>query len=394
MMFIEIIVNMQQSMELKLVPGLTSKNIHPGQYAKMRVGNSTKVFSHRTASAVQNLAEDGVLDNDAASTAWFCDSTNRWFDLMANRAFKTALFNASEVTAEHIQHLDEYIDLMSHMEVCGKNSVANAWKPWQKGVLLSTRSVREMYDELVVNGQLSFLVTGRLTQDALENLFSQIRGCGDDHPSTVHFRQCLKLITTSQFMIVPKSSSYNEDNVPNLIDCLKNVTPLQTDLSPDVPHDAASELDYVKPGPEEEKVLYDLAGWVGHAIKSSVNGCYVCLPLLSDASPSLPQSSFTTVRSYGRLNHPSQSLLTLIREAELFFRNTNVINRSIEELSTSMIKKCKQDLGNCQNHNLLEMAVKQFYSLRIHVRASFITEQLGLKKQYASKSAAARTTIE
>lgn len=75
----------------------------------------------------------------------------------------------------------------------------------------------------------------------------------------------------------------------------------------------------VKSGPEDEKVLYDLAGWVGHVIKSSVNGCYICLPLLSDASPSLPQSSFTTARSYGRLNHPSQPLFTLMRQAELFF---------------------------------------------------------------------------
>lgn len=39
MMIIEIIVNMEQLMKLKIVPGLTSKNIHPGQYVKMRVGN-------------------------------------------------------------------------------------------------------------------------------------------------------------------------------------------------------------------------------------------------------------------------------------------------------------------------------------------------------------------
>jgi hypothetical protein len=100
----------------------------------------------------------------------------------------------------------------------------------------------------------------------------------------------------------------------------------------------------VKSGPEDEKVLYDLAGWVGHVIKSSVNGCYICLPLLSDASPSLPQSSFTTARSYGRLNHPSQPLFTLMREAELFFE-TNVINRSIEELSTSRSRNVQTRFG-------------------------------------------------
>jgi hypothetical protein len=56
----------------------------------------------------------------------------------------------------------------------------------------------------VGNAMKVFSHTRRLTQDALENLFSQIRGIGDSHPSAVQFRQHLKLITLSQITDVPK----------------------------------------------------------------------------------------------------------------------------------------------------------------------------------------------
>lgn len=150
----------------------------------------------------------------------------------------------------------------------------------------------------------------------------------------------------------------------------------------------------VKSGPEDEKVLHDLAGWIGHVIKSSVNGCYICLPPLSDASPSLPQSSFTTARSYGRLNHPSQPLFTLIREAELFVRNANVINRSIDELHFQ-IKKCANTIWA-----VVRVIIFWRWQLGNSIFCVLTYDPASLpnssawKKQYESKSAAARTTIE
>ena len=68
--------------------------------------------------------------------------------------------------------------------------------------------------------------------------------------------------------------------------------------------------------------------------------------------------------------------------------------RSVEHISTMMAEDIDVTLGHCLAHNLREMAIQQYFHLRFHIRAqSYITEQLGMKKQFASKAAAARTII-
>jgi hypothetical protein len=129
MKHIETIVNIQETMELKLVPGLTNKNIHPGQYAKMRVKNSTKVFGHTAASAMHDLADSGIIDDNAHTTAWFCDKTNNWFDMMSNRQYKRALSSMAFVLDERIVQLQFYLDLISRMKVYGTRGIGDAWKP-------------------------------------------------------------------------------------------------------------------------------------------------------------------------------------------------------------------------------------------------------------------------
>jgi hypothetical protein len=126
---IETIISLQDSMELKLVPGLTQTNIHPGKYSKMKVKNSTKIFSHRTSSVLHDLADSGAIDFDAHSIGWFCGETNKWFDNMANRQFSGALSAAQFVRDKRISQLESYLDLISRVTVYGKRGTSLAWKP-------------------------------------------------------------------------------------------------------------------------------------------------------------------------------------------------------------------------------------------------------------------------
>ena len=100
------VVCIQEFFELKLVPGLSRANIHPGQYGKMKVGRSTKVFSHTMASVLQDLVNNGIIPETAEAMAWFCDALNNWFDIMSNREYRLALYsiansNPLEPTISH-----------------------------------------------------------------------------------------------------------------------------------------------------------------------------------------------------------------------------------------------------------------------------------------------------
>ena len=63
-----------------------------------------------------------------------------------------------------------------------------------------------------MQGPYKYLMTGRLIQDCVENLFSQIQSKGDSHPSPVHLRYNLRLISLSQHMHVSRDASCEADD--------------------------------------------------------------------------------------------------------------------------------------------------------------------------------------
>ena len=64
-------------------------------------------------------------------------------------------------------------------------------------------------------------MTGRLTQDCVENLFSCIRGKGDAHPSPVHFRHNLKILNCSTMLrIVCGQNLLNVVHLSNKVHCV------------------------------------------------------------------------------------------------------------------------------------------------------------------------------
>ena len=75
--------------------------------------------------------------------------------------------------------------------------------------------------EVLCSPDIKFILTAWFTQDALENLFSQIKGQGVSHPQPVQFRQALRLVCLGHFMMIPNSSYFEEDNTPMLLDFIK-----------------------------------------------------------------------------------------------------------------------------------------------------------------------------
>ena len=81
----------------------------------------------------------------------------------------------------------------------------SAWKPVQSGIKLATSSILSLHRRLVVDGELKFLLSAGFKQDALENIFSQVRAEGMLHLKPDNFRFSLRLVCLAQFMAVPSS---------------------------------------------------------------------------------------------------------------------------------------------------------------------------------------------
>ena len=209
------LVDLQENSDLKIAPTLHRRHVDPKQFQKMKVGLAAQLLSHSTASALRFAVEEKLLPVEALTTAWFIELLSKWFEACNARCCSQGL---------HATSGDKINTLLLMLEITPKLSFSNdrcSWKPIQTGILISTTSILNLYAALVASGNIRFLLTSRLTQDALENLFSQIRGRGDSHPSPVHLRHSLRLITISQFMTVPKRSNYDTDDSEYLVPFIK-----------------------------------------------------------------------------------------------------------------------------------------------------------------------------
>lgn len=112
---------------------------------------------------------------------------NNWFDLLNSQNLyennTTAYGNNIE---EQNQLLDKMDDFIKSMRVHGKRCLMQ----FQKGILLSNRSLRNLYMDMKTNYNLEYILTRRLNQDVLEIFFSFLRGMGgaNDHPTPLDFK--------------------------------------------------------------------------------------------------------------------------------------------------------------------------------------------------------------
>jgi len=98
-----------------------------------------------------------------------------------------------EVYASTIIFLKEFINLFRSIKI-GKS-----WKPCQTGVVIATQTILDLQDLYLNKKEYKFLLTGRLTQDCLENLFSTLRAV-QPILTALQFKDNLKLICMAQYM--------------------------------------------------------------------------------------------------------------------------------------------------------------------------------------------------
>lgn len=388
------LITIQDDKQLKLTPSLTKAHVSPGQYQKMRVNMAAAVLSHTCASALQLCVSLNFLHNDALTTAWFFDTINNWFDIMNARITKAAMFRSS---ADKVNTLKQVLDVVCNMKFSGRNG----WKPIQTGIQLSTATVLDLYNDLVLHGKYSSLMTGRLTQDSVENLFSCIRGRGDSHPSPVHFRHNLRIISLSQYMQTSPGSCYSEDDGVYFLDFLKakSVTAEASDeellfLENSFTLDSSEDM-------LEANVCYLLAGWSVYKQKEKLHGCTDCLATicgqLTDVPADCPEAQLTMLKSYGGLSYPSPLVYSAVQVAEAIFKCCQSQLASCTDIETKLNDEfsqrfCFSGLPSC--HNVLSDVVARYFRLRLHVYGKWLSEQhKAYGVQHGSRSAFCRTKI-
>ena len=382
------LVKVQDDKQLKLVPNLTAAHVSPGQYQKMRVNTAAAVLSHTTASALQFCVAVNIMPKEAETTAWFIDCVNKWFDAMNARTIKASLFPTSQgkVNALHL-----LLDVIRNVRFTGRDS----WKPIQTGIQLSTVTVLDLFNDLVCQGNYKFLITGRLTQDCVENFFSCIRGKGDSHPSPVHFRQNLRVVSLSQFMQITPLSSYDIDDSVYFLDFLKT-KPVRTVQDVDdefVFVDEHVSLLHTNLDILDTNVCYLLAGWTVHKQKARI--AVIC----GSPCDAPAEAQLMMIKTYGGLSYPSELVYKAVQVAESVFRchqGELALTSNVEHKLNSMFSNRFSVDGLPPCHSVLSDIISRYFRLRIHIHGKWITSQCkaAAAVQHGSRSAFCRTKVK
>lgn len=213
--YVQQLMDLQQGHELRLAYKLKQCHVTPTQYEKMRVHIAAQFYSQTTAAAIQTCVQLELLPREALTTAWFLNFVNDWFDAMNARHKDAALFRGKRTA--RTEALEEMLAVVKDLAFNGRK----IWYP-VSGIQLSTTVVIQLSNEVMTNYKLQYFLTGRLSQDPVENLCSKARGQGVMHPSCALFRQALRLVTIAQYLEVSKGAAYEEDGCSYLVDYLKD----------------------------------------------------------------------------------------------------------------------------------------------------------------------------
>lgn len=310
---------------------ITENHVNPNAFQKMKVKLATQIFSRTFYSTMMTVIATGELrSKSATSTAKFVLKMNDLFDCLNSQGnFEVQYLRRplSEKNTTAIQTLKESINYIKSWNV-EKNIpyCFNGLKQTINGLLL-------LWDETKESNP--YLITSRLNQDPIENLFSKIRQRRgyDPNPSARYFRFGLQSVMTGCLEKYTDSSNCEDDNdvyisVMERSDCAEvkpsDMVDREDMITSSVDSDNNSEL-YEEDFIEHRSTLESnsVAYFAGYLMKkfSSQYKCENCeKEFLSESIDKLgDDGTYISIKNYNdgkiHLRIPSTDFCQLIRKA-------------------------------------------------------------------------------
>lgn len=190
--------------DLKVAFKLRPSDLTVSGASRQKVSPAARLFCNTNAKAVGYLGHIGVLgvEDNWKETEEIFSLINDWFDVFnsTTKQFHSRdplknPYGKGNFLEKQDKILDKMIAVMQNLRVIGKTELM----PWQKAVIFSCRSLKaflpylkEKYTSQTFNVQ--YIITNRLNQDVIENLFAALRAMGAtyDKPGPLNYRYRLR----------------------------------------------------------------------------------------------------------------------------------------------------------------------------------------------------------
>ena len=193
---------------IRLCPKLTNKHFNLTNFTKMKVSYACQVMSKSVAAAIMTHVSFKSLPPEAADTASFLERMDNLIDCFNSRTLLSKLKPhkaALSSKSVHNQFLKDSLQWIQKWNVIG----ARSQLPCVYGLQVTISALLQLWDCLRTECSFQFLLTSRLNQDCLENLFSIVRQAGGcrDSPNAEQFGQSLRQCAIKSLLLAPKSAN-------------------------------------------------------------------------------------------------------------------------------------------------------------------------------------------
>ena len=405
---------------IRMAPRLTHKHLNLPAFTNMRVRYATQVLSHSVAAGIFSMVELGAMDEDAEATADFCEKFDQLFNALNSATVKSSQpwRGALSETSGHKKFLLETREWLLSIESGSKSS---SRLPCLIGWDMAIRSVLALWEELSTQG-IKYLLTSRVNQDCVENLFSIIRGKGRnmDNPNPTQFRQFMRQVMVDQFLQKSNNSNCLDDGDQFLLSlgCLRTLpteavpaAPAPCPPSPPpVPTQSGDpmtlvfqdnevgemlRLAFVLPddiSTEEKNVCSYIAGYIARKVQGRIS-CEDCSQLLRGEIGDCPHDTLLRHKQHpglpedGGLVIPSRALATAVADMEVVYRRSvDLIFK--EKLHTRMSSRLREavtlscDRVGC---NFVHIVVHLYTTIRIHFTLKVKNREMAEQKRQNRK---------
>lgn len=165
----------------------------------MNVRLAAQVLSESVANALIFCKSIDTSFTGAVATAEFCTFFNNAFDILNSRnKFSKQLYNkpiSSSTLDTYSAFIEDFCHYVNNLrDVNGRKLIHCVRNRGFLGFITALRNTVELYKHLNNTYNLEYLLTYKLCQDHLENLFSSIRSCGgfNNNPSCTQFQTVYK----------------------------------------------------------------------------------------------------------------------------------------------------------------------------------------------------------
>ncbi|GFO40529.1 transposable element p transposase-like protein [Plakobranchus ocellatus] len=166
----------QGTFPIRLCPKLTQRHIVLKNHSKLRVNLAEHILSDSVIAGIATMVNFSALPPGAMAIAHFAEKLDQRFNCFNSKALlsKQVMGHAISLNSEHLIFLNETQEWLNTVRANNQFGSIFCLEGWK----LTISCVKMLWDDVRENYGFRYLLTDRLNQDCLENLFSVIRGKG------------------------------------------------------------------------------------------------------------------------------------------------------------------------------------------------------------------------